>query len=218
MAIQNSRRNRVVNLKEYGPLNITKNFKINELKGGFTSYTATQLKAFRFNLRILQYVQLCREFFGVGININCSWRTPSQNAQVGGISNSAHLYNDKYGGAIDFSAVINPNMYKYAFVYLLRTMKEKLGIKYMYLEVGRDGFSHCDDRDNGLGVQQSNGKLINGYTLKQIGQSLMHMGGMTWKIQIDNLTKKELRSMLEKVKKENSKYYSAYKKGVKWLK
>jgi len=218
MGIQNSRRNRTIDLKTYGDYNVTKNIKFKELKGGFSSYSISQLKAFRFNLRTLQYVQLCRSFFGMAIAISGSWRTKEQNSQVGGIANSAHLYNNKYGGAIDFYSVLKPNLYKWAFVYLLRRIKEVVGIKYMYLEVGRDGFSHCDDRDNGLGVQQSNGKLINGYTLKQIGQELTHAGGASLKLKVDNLTKKEMRTMLDNVRKENVNYYKLYKKGVKWLK
>ena len=53
-------------------------------------------------LLVCQFAQKARDHFGKPVIITSGYRPPAINAQVGGASNSEHLYDVKDKGAIDF--------------------------------------------------------------------------------------------------------------------
>jgi len=185
--------NRSLNLSKYIGAKATPNFTYSELVGGFKN------NPMRYCRRTIQLVQVCREYFGKGIYINSTYRNVTQNKAVGGIPNSRHLYPiPGTGGAIDFSTTKDAKLYSYANAYLLSRIKKVFNIPKMYIEVGYASFTHIDTGDNGRGIQNAGGKLINGYSDADFYNALCKLSADGKKIanMVKAITKTQLTALL----------------------
>ena len=101
--------------------------------------TENEEKAPYIDDKLLQVLTEVREFFGVPVHITNSYRTPEHNAEVGGVPNSHHLYNND-GAAADIQ--VKGTRPEEVHAFLEATYPDSLGLGSYSI------FTHVDVRDS----------------------------------------------------------------------